>query len=159
MCEIYNLFILNGIHSPAAYTCHTSRGESTVDYILCSQSLQIKHTPLQVCAITDHDLLHTTLPIPPEMAQKANRADDKTRPNPATTNTQSDDTPTQNEMTTYRWVEGESLKEYSSSAAKWQNYTATPEFATKFRAMLTAYEENNDTRSAKIEEFLLKEAT
>jgi hypothetical protein len=93
------------------------------------------------------------------MAQKANRSDDKTRQHLETTNTQYDDTPTQNENTTYRWVEGENLKEYGSSAAKWQNYTATPEFSTKFRAMLTAYEENNDIRSAKIEEFLLIEAT
>jgi Endonuclease/Exonuclease/phosphatase family. len=64
LCELNNLYILNGIHSPAAYTCHTSRGESTVDYILCSKvSLQVNYTPLQVCNITDHDLLSVTLPI------------------------------------------------------------------------------------------------
>jgi endonuclease/exonuclease/phosphatase family metal-dependent hydrolase len=37
-CELYNLYILNGIHSPAAFTCHTGRGESTVDYILCNKN-------------------------------------------------------------------------------------------------------------------------
>jgi hypothetical protein len=47
-CEIYNLFILNGIHSPAAFTCHTGRGESIVDYVLCNKSyLQVKHTTQQ----------------------------------------------------------------------------------------------------------------
>lgn len=36
LCETHDLYILNGIHSPATYTCHTGRGESTVDYILCN---------------------------------------------------------------------------------------------------------------------------
>jgi len=36
-CEQYNLYILNGIHSLSAFTCHTGRGESTVDYILCNK--------------------------------------------------------------------------------------------------------------------------
>ena len=43
MCEQYNMYILNGINSPAAYTCHRSAGESTVDYLLCNgATLQIK---------------------------------------------------------------------------------------------------------------------
>ena len=33
------------------------------------------------------------------------------------------------------------------------------EFATEFRAILTAYENDNDLRSTKLEEFLLVEAT
>jgi hypothetical protein len=33
------------------------------------------------------------------------------------------------------------------------------EFAAEFRAILTAYEDDNDLRSAKLEEFLLAEAT
>lgn len=65
MCELNNLYILNGIYSPATFTCHTSRGESTVDYILCNKLvLQINHTPLQASNITDHDLLTTLLPLP-----------------------------------------------------------------------------------------------
>jgi hypothetical protein len=36
VCNLYQLYILNGIDSPAAFTCHTGRGESTVDYILCN---------------------------------------------------------------------------------------------------------------------------
>jgi hypothetical protein len=64
MCEIHDVFILNGLNSPAAYTCHTGRGESTVDYILCNyEKLQIRYTELQKCKITDHDLLCTTLPM------------------------------------------------------------------------------------------------
>ena len=64
-CKLHNMYILNGLHIPAALTCHTGRGESTVDYILCSTSSpQIQHTPLQACNITDHDLLCVTLPVP-----------------------------------------------------------------------------------------------
>jgi hypothetical protein len=63
-CELYNLYILNGIHSPAAFTCHTGRGESMVDYILCNKSyLQVKHTTQQEYKQTDHDLLFTHLPL------------------------------------------------------------------------------------------------
>lgn len=36
LCNLYQLYILNGIDSPAAFTCHNGRGESTVDYILCN---------------------------------------------------------------------------------------------------------------------------
>jgi Endonuclease-reverse transcriptase len=36
-CNMFQLYILTGINSPAAFTCHTSRGESTVDYILCNK--------------------------------------------------------------------------------------------------------------------------
>ena len=64
MCAIHDIFILNGLNSPAAYTCHTGRGESTVDYILCNnEKLQIRYTELQEYKITDHDLLCTTLPM------------------------------------------------------------------------------------------------
>jgi exonuclease III len=36
LCNTFRLYILNGINSPAALTCHTGRGESTVDYMLCN---------------------------------------------------------------------------------------------------------------------------
>lgn len=67
MCDLFGLYIINGIHSPAAYTCHTGRGESTVDYILANKHfLQIHQNNLQPHNITDHDLLSTTIPITPD---------------------------------------------------------------------------------------------
>lgn len=36
LCELYDYYILNGIYNPATYTCHTSRGKSVIDYILCT---------------------------------------------------------------------------------------------------------------------------
>ena len=51
------------------------------------------------------------------------------------------------------------MKEYGTSAVKWKSHTSTMEFAAEFRAILTAYEDDNDLRSAKLEEFLLAEAT
>ena len=118
MCELYDLFILNGVNSLAAYTCHTSRGESTVDYILCSKlSIQVKHTPLQACKITDHDLLFATLPMRQSRAQQ-----------PAQTAIHSQgihDTETAASgnaanNTSYQWVEGTCLKEYGTSTVIWK---------------------------------------
>ena len=44
-CAKYTLYILNGTHTPATCTCHASRGESIVDYILCNiVSLQVQMT-------------------------------------------------------------------------------------------------------------------
>jgi hypothetical protein len=58
------MYIMNGVNSPAAFTCHTGRGESTVDYMLCNKSmLQIEHISLQASNITDHDMLATILPM------------------------------------------------------------------------------------------------
>jgi hypothetical protein len=58
------MYILNGVNSPAAFTCHTGRGESTVDYVLCNKTmLQVKHTSMEDNNITDHDLLSTSIPL------------------------------------------------------------------------------------------------
>ena len=70
MCEQYELYILNGIHNPAVYTCHTSRGNSTVDYILCNkQSLKVHTETSKTYQISDHDLLYTHIPF---IAEKIN---------------------------------------------------------------------------------------
>ena len=58
----------------------------------------------------------------------------------------------------YRWVEGECLKEYSNSATKWTAHTSTQTFVAAFNAIATAFAADNDVRTAKIEEFLLREA-
>jgi endonuclease/exonuclease/phosphatase family metal-dependent hydrolase len=64
LCTKYQLYILNGTHTPATCTCHTSRGESLVDYILCNRvHLQVHHPALQPANISDHDLIYTHLPI------------------------------------------------------------------------------------------------
>lgn len=59
---------------------------------------------------------------------------------------------------TYRWIEGDCLKNYSSSAIAWKTHTATPEFHAAFAAVAKKYEDDNATRAAKIEEFMLAEA-
>ena len=62
-------------------------------------------------------------------------------------------------MKRYKWIEGESLKEYSASAHKWKAHTSTTEFAAAFTDILTANAEDNELRSTRVEEFLLAEAT
>jgi hypothetical protein len=170
MCEKINVFILNGVTSPAAYTCHTSRGESTVDYILYNQTpLQIRHTPLQKCNITDHDLQSITVPMsraaniaPPPGLHHSNatdsaladkRAGHPMEETPGKQNTKNVDT------VSYRWIEGDCLKNYSSSAVIWKAHTSTPEFQEAFTAIAQQHQEENETRATKIEEFLMKEAT
>jgi hypothetical protein len=113
LCEIYELYILNGIHSPAAYTCHTSRGESTVDYILCSKaSQQVYHTPLQACKITDHDLLYVKLPLSTAGALPTTC--------PTTAENRPEDNAQAHDSISFRWVEGECLKDYGTSAVRWK---------------------------------------
>jgi hypothetical protein len=79
------MYILNGVNSPAAFTCHTGRGESTVDYVLCNKTmLQVKHTSLEDINITDHDLLSTYIPLSHDSQKSykdsANEEDDSTGP-------------------------------------------------------------------------------
>ena len=59
----------------------------------------------------------------------------------------------------YRWIEGTCLKEYGNSAAKWKAHTSMPVFKTAFEAITQEFAQDNDARSAKIELFLLEEAT
>ena len=175
MCEMHNLYILNGIHSPASYTCHTSRGESTVDYILCNKAvLQISHTPLRTSNITDHDLLTTYIPqtsdartpLPsgkptcgaatpssstegPQAAQRVGH--------PRNTSPE-DETDHSNNNKSYRWIEGECLLEYSKSATKWKQHTNTQEFTDAFLRTIHLTAEDNERQTANLETFLLDEA-
>jgi hypothetical protein len=63
------------------------------------------------------------------------------------------------EKKSYRWREGECLKDYGNSAKKWEAHTSSPKFAAAFTAIQTKYAQDNDVRTKKIEEFLLTEAT
>lgn len=59
----------------------------------------------------------------------------------------------------YRWIEGTCLKEYGTSAAKWKAHTSTQAFREAFETIATEFAHDNNERSARIEEFLLDEAT
>ena len=59
----------------------------------------------------------------------------------------------------YKWIDGEFLKEYSVSAHKWKAHTSTNKFAAAFTELINTYAEENKLRSAKVEEFLLAEAS
>ena len=64
LCELYQLYILNGIKSPASFTCHTSRGSSVIDYILSNTNTLTTHTDAHVTrGLSDHALLSTHVPF------------------------------------------------------------------------------------------------
>jgi hypothetical protein len=48
------------------------------------------------------------------------------------------------DMNAYRWIHGDHLKEYSSSAMKWKAHTSKQEFADAFRATTAKFANNND---------------
>jgi hypothetical protein len=175
MCELNNLYILNGINSPATYTCHTSRGESTVDYILCNKLvLQINHTPLQASNITDHDLLTTLLPLPNDERTPPPAGKPTCGPISSSSSTEGpqakqwvghprntapeDESENKSSNRSYKWIEGECLVEYNTSATKWKQHTSTQEFTDAFQHIVQANVDDNERRTAKIEEFLLDEA-
>jgi endonuclease/exonuclease/phosphatase family metal-dependent hydrolase len=64
LCTLYQYYILNGVHSPAEYTFHSSRGDSAIDYILANTaSLQVHQTSQKSYLVSDHDLLTTHIPF------------------------------------------------------------------------------------------------
>jgi hypothetical protein len=59
-----HLYILNGIHHTAPFTCTTSRGQSVVDYILSNINTLHTHTDADVTSgLSDHALLTTHVPF------------------------------------------------------------------------------------------------
>ena len=59
----------------------------------------------------------------------------------------------------YKWVQGENIEEYNTSAQKWKAHTSTTEFREKFDAVYSKYTPDNNLRAEKIENFLIEEAT
>lgn len=112
---MHNVHITNGTtpNCPAEFTCHTHNGQSTVDYIASTNpNSQTYQDTAVLHGIADHDLLYTFLP------QKL----------PATNQPGGGET-----EITYKWVIGENISSYSSSAEKWREYTNTGEFLDRFR--------------------------
>jgi hypothetical protein len=60
--------------------------------------------------------------------------------------------------TVYRWVEGSSLTDYSSSWVSWCKRTDTPEFADAFAAVVDSHQHDVDALATAVESFLLTEA-
>jgi hypothetical protein len=59
----------------------------------------------------------------------------------------------------YRWRSGDCLANYGTSANMWEEHSATEEFATAFKAIIDDATLTNDDRAARVEEFLLDQAT
>jgi hypothetical protein len=72
---------------------------------------------MKACDITDHDLLFVTLPMgtaSPHTPEKPGIQVD------ATKDTANAERGKEQGNTSYRWIEGNCLKEYGNSAAKWK---------------------------------------
>jgi hypothetical protein len=59
----------------------------------------------------------------------------------------------------YRWRAGDCLANYGQSAKLWKAHSATDDFATAFTAIIDDTTLTNDDRAAKVEDFLLTQAT
>jgi hypothetical protein len=59
----------------------------------------------------------------------------------------------------YRWRTGDCLANYGNSAKIWTEFSSTDDFAVGFMAIIVDEELTNDIRAAKVEEYLLEQAT
>lgn len=60
--------------------------------------------------------------------------------------------------TTYKWINGENVKDYASSGDKWRQHTNTREFAAQMNTIVEDEDISNCARASKFEQFLLAEA-
>ena len=59
----------------------------------------------------------------------------------------------------YRWRTGDCLANYGNSAKLWADFSSTDEFAAGFMAIVVNKTHSNDTRAARVQEYLLEQAT
>jgi hypothetical protein len=165
----------------APFTCTTSRGSSTVDYILSSNITMRTHTNSDITRkLSDHALLcthvHLTCPdlvrsdfslftLTADLDRKADDTPPHTKPEATTTQTGSNlqtpatpQTPHAVRKKRYTWLGGEDTIEYMRSAKIWKAHTSTELFATKFREITEECMEDNERRTEQVEAFLIKEA-
>jgi hypothetical protein len=62
------------------------------------------------------------------------------------------------ERIVYRWVDGTSLSDYSTSWVAWSEHTAKPAFGAAFNEVLSSNPTDVDALSLAVENFLLNEA-
>jgi hypothetical protein len=63
-----------------------------------------------------------------------------------------------NNKTRYTWIGGDDTTEYMRSARTWKAHTSTDQFAAKFKAISDKLHDDNETRTTRVEEFLIEEA-
>lgn len=141
LCELAESHILNGAGQQprAPYTCTTSQGSSTVDYILSTDpSHVVSYDSRTLEGWSDHTLLYTSLPVAvrPPMSPAATRS--------AATYT-------------YRWDVGASSVEASAGATRWRQHTDTAAFREAMRVIVEDPNLSNEARTTAMENFLLEE--
>jgi hypothetical protein len=60
--------------------------------------------------------------------------------------------------TRYTWIGGDDTTEYMRSAKTWKTHTSTDQFAAKFKTISDQFHDDNETRTKRVEEFLIEEA-
>ena len=164
----------------APFTCTTSRGSSTVDYILSSNITMRTTTDSAITRkLSDHALLctHVLLTCPDLVRSDfslfsldtitGRKVDDIPHTTPEATtphpraNTQTPTTPQTspaNRTKRYTWLGGEDTVEYMRSANTWKAHTSTEQFATRFQQISEEFRDDNERKTERVEEFLLEEA-
>jgi hypothetical protein len=130
-----------------------------VDYILCNRfHLQVhQHTWQKEDTFTDHDLIYTRLPLHAANTEHSTAAADHNT-QPHSTDSTPSRTPEVKQNIVYKWIPGEQLNEYNTSAHKWREHTATKGFTTAFENIENIFANDNEKRAEKIEDFLIAEA-
>jgi hypothetical protein len=114
-----------------------------------------------------HTILHTpphkqethTYPHTPPNTTPHTTLEDTTRDAGPRCKTHDDhQKPPANNKTRYSWIGGDDTKEYMRSARTWKAHTSTDQFADKFNAISNKSQDDNETRTQRIEEFLIEEA-
>jgi hypothetical protein len=164
----------------APFTCTTSRGSSTVDYILSSNITMRTTTDSDITRkLSDHALLctHVLLTCPDLVRSDfslfsldtitGRRDDDTPHTTPEATtpqpraNTQTPTTPQTspaNRKKRFTWIGGEDTVEYMRSANVWKAHTSTDQFATRFKEITDEFRDDNELKTTRVEDFLLEEA-
>ena len=60
--------------------------------------------------------------------------------------------------THYEWIGGDDTREYMHSSKVWKAHTSTDQFAAKFNDITEKFHGDNETRTARVEKFLIEEA-
>ena len=117
---------------------------------------------IQQLNISDQDLLVTRIPLktglaPQTVSSPTHSSSPPTDRDPSP-NSSSCHPPAQQRKQFYKWIAGENLGEYTSSAKKWKEHTSTAQFTDAFQQIMTKYDDDNDMRAQQIEDFLINEA-
>ncbi len=136
---------------------------SDITYDLSDHALLCTHVPL-----TCPDLVRSDFSIYSLDADVDRRIDatsphttpeaDPTQPGPDSLPHGTPQTPPASKGKRYIWIGGEDTIEYMRNVDKWKAHTSSETFATTFQQITEEFKDQNELRTERVEEFLVREA-